>query len=255
MDKNLMDKPMILVVEDEAIIARDLQLRLERMGFEVPYIESTAQGAVQKALEVKPALILMDIVLGGDMDGIEAAKQIHSEIDTPIVYLTAFSSENIFEQARVTEPFGYLIKPTNNRELKSTIEIALYKHRVEKELVRARKEWEAIFDAIGQPAIILDPDHNIIEANKATLTASGMSKDELLGRKCYEIFHRSSEPPANCPMSKVLQSNQPVTETMELEAFDGLYLVSCTPVFDEEGRLGKIIHIAADITERRKMEG
>jgi PAS domain S-box-containing protein len=224
------------------------------MGYEVPYIETTGEGAVKRALEIKPALILMDIILAGMMNGIEAAKQIRFNSDIPIIYLTAYSSENMFKQANITEPFGYLIKPIRDRELKSTIEIALYKSRMEKDLVRARKEWETIFDAIGQPAIILDSDHNIIEVNKATLTASRMSKEELLGGKCYEIFHKSNEPPESCPMTKVLQSKQQRTETMELEAFDRRYLISCTPIFDEEGRLEKVIHIATDITEHKKLE-
>ncbi len=252
--KAFMNKATILIVEDEAIIARDLQLRLESMGFEVPNIEVTGEGAVKKALEVKPDLILMDIVLIDSITGIEAAKQIRLKMDIPIVYLTAYSSENIFEQAKTTEPFGYLIKPIRNKVLKSTIEIALYKHRMEKNLIRGRKEWETIFDAIGQPAIILDPDHNIIEANKASLIASRMSKKELLGRKCYKIFHKSNEPPESCPMTKVLQSREVRTETMELEAFDGLYLISCTPIFDEEGRLEKVIHIATDITKHKKLK-
>jgi len=251
-EMNFLDKAKILVVDDEAIIARDLQLRLESMGFEVPYIESTGEGAVKRALEIQPDLILMDIVMIDSIDGIEAAKQIRLKIDIPIIYLTAYPSENIFEQTKITEPFGYLIKPTRNRELKSTIEIALYKHRLEKNLIKVRKEWETIFDAIEQPAIILDSDLNIIEVNKATRTAFRMSKKELLGRKCYEIFHKSNKPPESCPMTKVLQSKEVRTGTIELEAFDGQYLVSCTPIFDEEGRLEKVIHIATDITERKK---
>ena len=115
-------------------------------------------------------------------------------------------------------------------------------------------EWETIFNAIGQPAIILDADHKIIEANKATLTASGMSKKDFLGKKCHDIFHKTSEPPKMCPMSKAFQSRKPETKTMELETLGGVYLVSCTPIFDKEGCLEKIIHIATDITERKKIE-
>ena len=249
-----MGKAKILVVEDEVIIARDFQMRLERMGFEVPNIETTGEGAIKRALEIKPDLILMDIVLIDSMDGIEVAKQIHSKTDIPIIYLTAYPSDRMFDLAKVTEPFGYLIKPINDRELKSTIEIALYKHGMEKELIRVRKEWEAIFDAIWQPAIIVDSDRNIIEANKATLAASKMSKEELLTKKCYEIFHKSSEPSESCPFIRMSQSKQPRTETMELEALNGRYLVSCTPIFDDEGRIEKVIHIATNITECRESE-
>jgi len=246
-------KDIILVVEDEAIIASELQMQLESMGFKVPYIESTGEGAVKRALEVKPALILMDIVLRGDMDGIEAAKQIRLKSDIPIIYVTAYSTEDIFEKAKATEPYAYLIKPTDSRELKSNIEIALYKHRMENTFIKASKKWEAIFDSIGQPAMVLDSDHYIVEANKATLKATRMTKEQLVGKKCYEIFHKSTEPPENCPMSKVLQSNQPSTEPVELEAFGRQYMVSCTPILDETGHLENVIHIATDITELKKL--
>lgn len=126
--------------------------------------------------------------------------------------------------------------------------------KTEEAVLKVRREWENIFQAIGQPTIILDPEHNILSANRATVTAAGLSKEDVVGKKCYEIFHGTSRPPDSCPLEKMLHSGKLETEAMELEALGGVYLVSCTPVLDDEGRLQKVIHIATDITERKRIE-
>ncbi|MGC9029328.1 MAG: PAS domain S-box protein [Desulfomonilaceae bacterium] len=119
---------------------------------------------------------------------------------------------------------------------------------------RARQDWEDIFQAISHPTIIIDQNHSILDANKAVLTRTGMSVEELRGTKCYELFHKSSEPPADCPAEVLVRSGIATTVEMEMEALGGYFLVSCTPVLDEAGQLRKIIHIATDITDRRRME-
>lgn len=124
------------------------------------------------------------------------------------------------------------------------------------QLGRSRIASEDVFNAIGHPTVILDPQHGIIAANRATVKASGLTEMEMIGKKCYEIFHGKdvTAPPSGCPMEKLLGSNQFETVEMEMEAFGGIYLVSCTPVFDADGRLTSVIHIATDITERKRIE-
>lgn len=129
-----MAKARIMVVEDEAITVKDLQMTLQELGYEVPAVASTEKEAVQKAEEHKPDLVLMDIALDGEMDGIKAADQIRKRFDIPVVYLTAHADERTLESAKVTEPFGYIVKPFNDKELLSNIEMALYKHGVDKKL-------------------------------------------------------------------------------------------------------------------------
>ncbi|HAJ28351.1 MAG TPA: hypothetical protein DCG53_14110 [Syntrophus sp. (in: bacteria)] len=126
----------------------------------------------------------------------------------------------------------------------------------EHDVIQVRKDWENIFQAIGHPTVILDPQHKIIAANKAVVCASDLSLTELLGKKCCEIFHDKDtiSPPKFCPMESLLASGQVETEDMEMEAFGGVFLVSCTPVFDQQGRIEKIIHIATDITDRKQAE-
>jgi len=126
----------------------------------------------------------------------------------------------------------------------------------ETSLLRAKKDWETIFRAIGHPAMVLDPVNRILDANDATVQATGMSLAELKGKNCYEIFHAkgTTGPPASCPCAKLRISGQTETEETEIEGLNGYYSVTCTPVFDENGRLEKVIHIAMDITRRRKTE-
>jgi CheY-like chemotaxis protein len=127
------EKPRILVVEDEAIVSADIQDRLEGLGYVVAGTADTGEAAIQQASELKPDLILMDIMLKGDMTGTEAANQIRSQLQLPIIYLTANSNDDTFIRARDTEPFGFILKPFEEATLRVNIEIALYKHRLERE--------------------------------------------------------------------------------------------------------------------------
>lgn len=126
-------KAKILVVEDERIIASGIKKDLESMGYVVVDIASSGMEAIEKAGIKQPNLVLMDIVLKGSMDGIDAAHEIINRYDIPIIYLTAYADEEILERAMITEPYGYLIKPFNDSELKANIEMALYKHKAENE--------------------------------------------------------------------------------------------------------------------------
>jgi len=126
--------PRILVVEDEIIVAVDVQHELTSLGYRVIGIASSGVEAVQKAGQTRPDLVLMDIRLDGDMDGIEAAEQIRAKFNIPIIYLTAYADADTLQRAKVTEPFGYIIKPYQERDLHTTVEMALYKHRMDNEL-------------------------------------------------------------------------------------------------------------------------
>lgn len=135
-------KVKILVAEDENIIAIDIKLTLQKIGYSVTSIVKTGEKAIDQAGIDEPDLILMDISLAGILDGIEAADIISRKFNFPVVYLTALTDEETLQRARVTEPFGYLLKPFDERALHTTIEMALYKHKVETELKRRTKELE-----------------------------------------------------------------------------------------------------------------
>lgn len=124
----------ILVVEDEGIIAKDIRNQLKKMGYTVPAIAFSGEEAIKKAAEIQPDLVLMDIILKGELDGIDAAGQIRTRFNIPVVFLTAHTEENILQRAKIAEPFGYIVKPFEERELHTNIEMALYKYKMEEKL-------------------------------------------------------------------------------------------------------------------------
>jgi len=128
-----MAKAKILVVEDEGIIAMDIAMSLESLGYEVTATVPSGEQAIEKVAEDKPDLIFMDIVLKGEMDGIETAGQIRSQFKIPVVYLTAFADEKTLERAKITGPFGYITKPFEDTDLRVAVEIGLYKAKLEAE--------------------------------------------------------------------------------------------------------------------------
>jgi DNA-binding NarL/FixJ family response regulator len=132
----------IMVVEDEAIIAIRLQERLTAMGYHIIGISYSGEEAMAQARRLRPDLILMDIMIPGKMDGIAVAKSVKTELDIPVIFLTAFSEDKIIDRAKQAEPYGYLVKPFQDRELKACVEVALYKKEMEKALKEAHDELE-----------------------------------------------------------------------------------------------------------------
>ena len=126
--------------------------------------------------------------------------------------------------------------------------------KIEDELRRSRKEWQDIFNAISHPTFILDLEHRIIAANPAVLKQLGKTETEVLGKYCYELFHHATCAPDNCPMEALLRSGKMETVEMETQTVAGTFLVSCTPVLNEQGALEKVIHIATDITELKRVQ-
>ena len=129
-----MEDTKILVVEDESIIALNIKKKLKGFGYTVPAIAATGEEAIKMAEITFPDLILMDVRLKGDMNGVEAAEEIRKSFDIPVIYLTAYSDDEVLEEAKKTEPYGYIVKPFKANDLHSNIEIALYKHKMEKDV-------------------------------------------------------------------------------------------------------------------------
>jgi DNA-binding LytR/AlgR family response regulator len=133
-----MSKKNILVIEDEAIVSKDIQQSLEKLGYNIVGAAATGLKAIELAKETKPDMVLMDIMLKGEMSGIEAAEQIRKEYNVPVIYLTAYADESTLAKAKVTEPYGYIIKPFKEVDLQTSIEMALYKYSKEREVIKER---------------------------------------------------------------------------------------------------------------------
>lgn len=139
-----MSKANILVVEDESIVSKDIQLSLKKLGYNVIGSATTGEKAIDLALSLQPDLILMDIMLKGDINGIRATKRIQTRANIPVIYLTAYADENTLERAKVTQPYGYIIKPFKEIDLQTSIEMALYKFKKEQEILDDRDRLYSI---------------------------------------------------------------------------------------------------------------
>jgi diguanylate cyclase (GGDEF)-like protein/PAS domain S-box-containing protein len=247
----------ILIVEDETIVALDLQKSLQMLGYEVVGIASSGEAAISKAVSTRPDLVLMDIILRGDMDGVQTAEEIHSQLNIPVVFLTACADETTLQRAKVTEPFGYMIKPFEDRELHSHIEIALYRHRMER---RLRESEERYFLATqGANDGLWDWDVQAKEIYFSPRWKSMLGYNEVqIGSSPMDWFNRIH------PVDKK-QVEQKITEHLTgssshfeceyriLDA-DGMYRwMLCRGLArrDEKGKAYRIAGSQTDITDRK----
>jgi diguanylate cyclase len=180
-------KTRILIVEDEGVIALELRDRLVSMDYEIVGPVPSGQEAIDHARELLPDVVLMDIVLAGQMDGIEASEIIKNSLDIPVIFLTAHADERTLQRAKATQPFGYILKPFNERELQVSIEMALYKHQKEK-VAREREEWlSATLTSIGDAVITVDGRYRVTFMNAAAQALTGWNSREVIGRKAGDI--------------------------------------------------------------------
>ena len=424
-----MIKSKILIVEDEKVTLEILKITLENLGYEVTGLASSADSFHQSIQKTLPDIVLMDIYLNGKLDGIKLAAETHEKYKLPVIFITGFADAKLLEQAKGSEPYGYLMKPVNNKELHSSIEMALHRHRSEKkidhlnsvlrairklndlfvrvdnaaeliqkacetltstrgylsawisllnddgnftefassgvtgkfdnftkglqqglwpdcvrcleggietyqlrhskdncgdcplrkaypsndilttrirykdkhlgylsvttpalmlqnpeefelfdeisedlglaitnlgrlqmkekadqEVIRARDDWEKTFDAIPDLIAIIDKDHRITKANKAIAARLGCSVAEAAGSKCYEIIHGLDAIPDYCPHAKSLLSGKEENGEITENRLNGIFDVTTTPIFDQQGVQMGSVHVARDITNRKKKE-
>lgn len=170
----------ILVVEDESIVAFNLQQRLSRLGYEVPAIAVSGQECVDQVENTRPDLVLMDIHIQGELDGIDVAARLRETYSVPVIYLTAYSEDSTLERARKTRPYGYLLKPFSERELHATIQMAFERHKLENELIDSRRMLQQALDAASMGVLELDKASSVITASSRTTDLIGWPADQPL---------------------------------------------------------------------------
>jgi|GEM_PF-1993823 len=184
----------ILIVEDEIIISMEIEDRVKSLGYLVIGIADTKEKAVKLAKENTPDLVLMDIMLKGNETGIDAAKVIYGEMDIPIIFMTAYSDEDTLSKAKVISPFGYILKPIDINSLKITMEIALYKHDLEKKLIYSERKFKGLFQNTNVGVFIANPDGLIEEVNPAFHKIMKIKEEGLLKKKyIFEYFKKTNE--------------------------------------------------------------
>ncbi|MGE5680296.1 MAG: PAS domain S-box protein, partial [Bacillota bacterium] len=188
MDASEIKKTRILIVEDEAIIAMDIKRRVLSLGYEVVALAFSASELLEKLANLKPDLILMDIILKGEMDGIEAARIIKSRYGIPVIYLTAHADEKTLQRAKLTEPYGYILKPFEVRDLQTSIEIALYKYSMEAKLAQSELKYRTLVQTATDAVLILDGNGIITSFNPKVQSMFGYNDNEISGSSIKKLL-------------------------------------------------------------------
>lgn len=252
----------ILVVEDEQIIAMGIERQLKRMGYAVAGLAATGEEGVQMATTLRPNLVLMDIRLGAGLDGVEAAGVIRRRLNVPVVYLTAHSDDATLQRAKLTEPFGYILKPYEDNDLRIAIEMGLYKHQMEQRL-RENEQWlAATLGSIGDGVIATDEHGQVRFMNSLAEQHTGWTQKDALGKDVREVFHiveEQTRQPVKSPALEALETGAPTTLTPNtfLIAKDGTERPiddSASPIRDTPGHLVGTVLVFRDVTERRRLE-
>jgi two-component system cell cycle sensor histidine kinase/response regulator CckA len=257
-----MAKTQILIVEDEGIVAKDLHNTLISLGYGVSASVSSGEEAIKKAAEMNVDIVLMDIVLDGDMDGVEAAAQIRVRFDIPVIYLTAYADDKTLQRAKITEPYGYILKPFQERELHTTIEIALYKHMMERRLKESEQWLATTLNSIGDAVMTTDSQGFVIFMNPVAEALTGWKEEDAAGKPLKWVFRIVNEETGReveDPATKVLREGVIVglANHTILIAKDGTRRAiddSGAPILDKKGNIIGVVMVFRDITERQRME-
>ena len=188
---SVMQPKKILIVEDEGVVALSLQAVLNKMGYMVVGIAITGNEAIKMATDLHPDVILMDIHIKGDKDGIQTTEKINEISDVPVIYLTAYADDETVNRALKTRSHSYLVKPYNPRELYSNIEFAIYKRRLKDRIGTHRENLELLLTKIPDTGIIFDTNGKVVYLNSAAETLTGWKSDELIGKNVFDILNIS----------------------------------------------------------------
>lgn len=254
-----MAKARILVVEDERLVALSIVRCLQGMGYEVPANVASGEEAVRKVIEMEPDLVLMDVRLNGAMDGVEAASRIRDSFHVPIVYLTAYSEEKTLERAKATEPLGYITKPFEERTLQTTVEMALYKAMMDRELRRAKEKLETILRCIDEGVAVVnaagDLEYLNPTAQRILLNAESMAPGSSLGQ-LFKLLDAETLEPLTLPVNRVLMNGESVemSDLLLLTKDHGRILIdfNLAPLRGENANIRGMVLSFRDVSERKK---
>jgi len=253
-------KARILIVEDEAIVAEDLEMAVTNIGYEVVGRAASADEAVKKAVVLKPDLILMDIVLIGRKNGIDASHEIKAKTDIPVIFLTAYTDIGLIDKAKTTEPYAYLVKPFQERQLFASIEMGLYKCLAERQLKASEKMYHLLANNTVDCIWLMNLDFEFTYVNPSILQMVGFTPEEWVGSSLSE--HCSPEDMAlilNLTKEEQKKSHESSGLTFEMQLWhkNGEKIdveISNKLVFDDAGTLVGFQGATRDITERKRAE-
>ncbi|MCX6136634.1 MAG: PAS domain S-box protein [Ignavibacteriales bacterium] len=258
--KKMVSQARILVVEDEQIVAKDIRRRLEALGYEVVDIVASGEDAIVSARTHKPNLVLMDIMLRGKMDGVQAAEEIRARMDIPVIFLTAYSDQETLDRAKITQPFGFILKPFEERELHSSIEMAIYKHGIEQRLRESERRFKTTLQSIGDAVIATEMQGRITFMNAVAERLTGWNAQEVIGKELSAVMSvrcRDQQIAIGPAIERVLREGATIafSEASILVARNGQEVFiddNASPIHDEDGVIHGAVIAFRDVTERKK---
>jgi two-component system, cell cycle sensor histidine kinase and response regulator CckA len=249
----------VMVVEDEQLIAKDIADTLTKLGYDVTGTVASAEACVESAANRRPDLVLMDIHLQGEVDGIEAARLLRERFDIPVVFLSAYADEGTVARAKQSAPLGYLLKPFRKSELRSAVEVGLFRHQMERQL-RERERWfSTTLRAIGDAVIAVDAAGQISFMNGAAEKLVGCSEKSAKGHPLADVcqlLNEKTREPVPDPIQQALARQEVVRLPADTTLVSGDRELpvedSVAPIVDERGeRLGAVL-VLRDMTEERR---
>ncbi|MCZ6671341.1 MAG: PAS domain S-box protein [Verrucomicrobia bacterium] len=213
-----MSNAKILIVEDEGITAEDIKDCLTSLNYDVLCICSTGEDAIEKVRELAPDLVLMDIMLAGVVDGIQSAEIIREQYGTPVVYLTAYTDPQTLDRAKITDPYGYVLKPFDQRDLQIAVEIALHKHSLQSKIAESQRWLSTTVASVHDALIAVDSSYRIITMNQSAEQLTGWKEADAHGRIFTQVYtscdaHTGEDLPT--PIHLALESGETVTRNGE----------------------------------------
>ena len=252
-----MSKYNILIVEDENIVALNIKTILKHLHYNTLGPVSSGEAAIELAVSQKPDLILMDIKLRGKLDGIEAAEIIKKTTDIPIIYVTAYSDEKILKRSVASDPYGYIVKPFDKKELKTAIEIAMYKSQSKKRLRQSEIKFRDLIEQMNEGVVRIDMDNVILFVNERFCEMVGYSSNELIGKKFNDLLLFNPKQDLITKKGRTKDKEFSTRYDLELKKKNEENLcaeVSSSAVTDDDGKVIGSIIIFLDISGKRESE-
>jgi len=257
-----MTNPKILIVEDDNIVAADLQKRLMTLGYDIVGIVTSGEEAIKKAILSSPDLVLMNVRLRGEMDGIEAASTLRFQHGIAVVFLSAFADNDTMKRASKTEPFGYILKPFEERELHTTIEMALNRRDLERKFKDNETWYGTTLRSIGEAVISTNSQGTILFMNTAAENLTGWKMSEVLGKDLLKVFRTSEQtikPHGTNPVDQILKNK--VTAVLKNHATlisrEGKEIPieeSASPIKDALGTTIGVVLVFKDVSDRKRVQ-
>ncbi|HKJ85294.1 MAG TPA: response regulator, partial [Spirochaetia bacterium] len=246
-----MDRQRIVVVEDENIVALDIKLQLEHLGYVVPAVFPSGEQLLDALPELHADLVLLDIILKGELDGVETAKRVKRTFNLPVILLTALDTQETLERAKLAQPFAFIVKPFDERELRNAVVISLYRHTMEQTLQRRERLFSTTLESIQDGVLVTDEEYRIEYSNSVAEAVLGRSHEDLRGLALEKVLNLRDREGNPVGIDEAARGQLWSRRTDGTEVAVDRYV---SPLVDRDGSRSGWVVVVHDVTERLAQE-